>query len=164
MEGRVGVKLGILAMDHCFLILIVKAFSLGLVFPLANRSPMIFYILFSIGILITLYLMTVGSMRVLAKPELMEKLYKEPAAGVWAGFGVCFPVAYEFIVDGEYFVGDAITATFLFLCGIFLIISGIVMIREVKEEAQQVNHDGHTLDHNAEFREHDDDFSIPTGQ
>jgi hypothetical protein len=82
MEGRVGVKLGILAMDHCFLILIVKAFSLGLVFPLANRSPMIFYILFSIRILCALYLMTVGSTRLLTKPELMEKLYKEPATGV----------------------------------------------------------------------------------
>lgn len=164
MEGRAGGKLGILAMDLGILILIVKAFSLGLEFPLVNRSPMIFYILFSIGVLIALYMITVGSIRVLTRPEIMEKLYEFPYSGVWAGLGLCFPVVGEFVVYGEYFLGDVITSTLLFLCGMALIFSGIVMIREVNEETEQMHQEADIHNHDAEFSEHDADFSGLTGQ
>ena len=85
--------------------------------------------------------MDIPSFRAFGKPGAMEELYKNPGHGVIIGVILCFSIATEFIIQGEYQLGDAISTALVFLSGILFIMSGIVMIREVKEGTEQADID-----------------------
>ena len=139
MEGGVGLKIGILAFILSILVIMIKVVSVISVLPFTGDRLLVLFSLLSVVFVVLVLVMTLYFMRALRKPENIEKLYQYPGDGLCIGFSSCFVIAFEFIIDGEFLLGDSISTMLLFLCSILFIISGIMMIREVKEETEQVN-------------------------
>jgi predicted membrane protein len=160
VEGRVGLKLGILAFVLAILVIMVKLVSLISVFHFTGDRLLILFSLLSVLFVVLVSMITLHFMHALRKPETIEKLYESPAEGLCIGSSVCFVIAFEFIIDGEFLLGDPVSTMLLFVCGILFIISGIMMVREVKEKTEQVNYKTESQILTTELSEDDDESAV----
>jgi hypothetical protein len=141
LEGKIGAKIGILAVALAVPALIVEVVAFVLVLPFVRSWPNNAYILFAFVMLVLYGSMALLIVKYTTKPEYEEKLYQKTGSGILIGFMVCGPIALDFIFWGGYALGDAFTTSLIFFCGTLLIMSDIVMVYESKKGAEQVSHE-----------------------
>ena len=100
MEGKIGAKIGILAVALAVPALIVEVVAFVLVLPFVRSWPNNAYILFAFVMLVLYGSMALLIVKYTTKPEYEEKLYQKTGSGILIGFMVCGPIALDFIFWG----------------------------------------------------------------
>jgi hypothetical protein len=100
LEGKIGAKIGILAVALAVPALIVEVVAFVLVLPFVRSWPNNAYILFAFVMLVLYGSMALLIVKYTTKPEYEEKLYQKTGSGILIGFMVCGPIALDFIFWG----------------------------------------------------------------